>query len=173
MAQRLIAEGNEEVVVVLFDTFCAPEVNPNDSNGSKHGTEAFRKNLSKAWQKLAQTPASKKWQWVTRGMVTVKDGLQRRAAHLMLPRSLKNVRRACEEAAKSYVPRAYPGRLILFRSRHKPLLQLREPHAAWSRYAEQGLEIHEVEGNHDNILLEPQVRTVAQELKGYLKAAAE
>lgn len=174
MAQRLIAEGNEEeVVVVLFDTFCAAEANPNGSNGAKQGREAFRKNLSKTWQKLAQKPASKKWQWVTRGMVMVKDGLQRRAAHLMLPRSLKNVRRACEAAAKSYVPRAYPGRLILFRSRHKPLLQLRDPHAAWSRYAEQGLEIHEVEGNHDNILLEPQVRTVAQELKGYLKAAAE
>jgi len=99
--------------------------------------------------------------------------VHRRVSDLTLPRSLKNVHNACETAVNSYVPRAYPGRLILFRSRYKPLTQLRDPHAAWSRYAGQGLEIHEVEGNHENILLEPQVRSVAQELKNYLKAAAE
>ena len=87
---------------------------------------------------------------------------------MTLPGSLKNVRGACETAARTYVPHAYPGRLILFRSRHRPLLQFEDPHVGWSGYAEQGLEIHEVEGNHDSILLEPQVRTVAEELKDYL-----
>jgi len=171
MAQRLIAEGNEQVLVVLFDTFCTPQA--NGSNGSGNGTESLRQSVLAAWQKLAQASAAEKWQAVRRVAVTVKDGVHRRVSDLTLPRSLKNVHNACETAVNSYVPRAYPGRLILFRSRYKPLTQLRDPHAAWSRYAGQGLEIHEVEGNHENILLEPQVRSVAQELKNYLKAAAE
>jgi thioesterase domain-containing protein len=33
------------------------------------------------------------------------------------------------------------------------------------------LEIHEIEGNHDNILLEPQVQSVARQLTTYLKAS--
>jgi thioesterase domain-containing protein len=171
MAQRLIAEGNEKVSVVLFDTFCTPP--ENGSNGSRNGTESLGQNLLAAWQKLAQSSAGEKWQAAKRVAVTVKDGVHRRVSDLTLPRSLKKVHRACEMAVKSYVPRAYPGRLLLFRSRYKPLTQLRDPHAAWSRYAAQGLEIREVEGNHENILLEPQVRSVAQELKNYLKAAAE
>jgi len=171
IAQRLIAEGSEEVLVVLFDTFCTPQANGSD--GSGNGTESLRRNLVAAWQKLAQASAAENWQAVKRVAVTVKDGVHRRISDLTLPRSLKKVHHACEMAVSSYVPRAYPGRLILFRSRYKPLTQLRDPHAAWSRYAGQGLEIFEVEGNHENILLEPQVRSVAQALKNYLKAAAE
>jgi amino acid adenylation domain-containing protein len=169
MAQRLIAEGNEQVLVVLFDTFCTPQA--NGSNGTGNGAESLRQSLLAAWQKLAQASTAEKWQAVKRVAVTVKDGVHRHVSDLTLPRSLKTVRKALGMAVNSYIPRAYPGRLILFRSRYKPLTQLRDPHAAWSRYAGQGLEICEVEGNHENILLEPQVRSVAHELKNYLKAA--
>jgi len=42
---------------------------------------------------------------------------------------------------------------------------LSDPRAGWSECATRGLEIYEVTGNHENILLEPQVRSVAQQLK--------
>ena len=171
MAQRLMAEGNEQVLVVLFDTFCTSR--EDGSNGSANGAHSLGRNLLAAWQKLALSSTAEKWQAVKRVAVTVKDGVHRRVFDLTLPRSLKNVHNACEMAVNSYIPRAYPGRLILFRSRHRPLTQFRDPHAAWSRYAGQGLEICEIEGNHENILLEPQVRSVAHALKNYLKDAAE
>ncbi len=81
-----------------------------------------------------------------------------------LPRNVKKVRKACLQAAKDYMPRPYPGRVILFRSSHKPLGQVSDPHAGWSTYAT-GLEIYEVKSNHENILLEPQVRFVAEQLR--------
>jgi thioesterase domain-containing protein len=40
-----------------------------------------------------------------------------------------------------------------------------DPRAGWKACAVGGLEIHEIEGNHENILLEPQVRWVAEGLK--------
>jgi thioesterase domain-containing protein len=102
---------------------------------------------------------------LTRIAKTVTSGIQRRVSNARLPRTLKNVRSACELAARTYVPRTFPGRLILFRSKHKPLMQFRDPHASWAACAADGLEIHEIEGDHDNILLEPQVRFVAEQLK--------
>jgi len=98
----------------------------------------------------------------------VKKGIERRISNVMLPRGLRAVRSACEQAAKAYVPSGRQSRLILFRSSQKPLLQLRDPHAGWKAYSAQGLEIYEVEGDHDDILLEPQVQVVAQKLKDCL-----
>jgi thioesterase domain-containing protein len=46
-----------------------------------------------------------------------------------------------------------------------------DPHASWSAYAPNGLEIYEIEGNHENILLEPQVQFVAQRLRVCLDEA--
>jgi surfactin family lipopeptide synthetase A len=185
MAQRLLAEGEEQVRVVMFDTFCTPPgktpgANNNgkngngktgNGNGNGNGAGSLVQSLSSTWQKFRQLPAAEKRASVARGALTVKKGIERRASEMMLPRTLKNVRSACEQAAKTYVPRAYPGGLLLFRSSQKPLTQFRDPHVAWKHYAAGGLEIREVEGNHDNILLEPQVRTVAEQLKAYLDQA--
>jgi len=173
IAQKLIATNQEDVLVVLFDTFCPSGAGANGSNGPNNGLNLLYQNLSASLQKWVRMSAAEKWQDLARIARTSKDAIHRRISHMTLPGSLKNVRGACETAARTYVPHAYPGRLILFRSRHRPLLQFEDPHVGWSRYAEQGLEIHEVDGNHDSILLEPQVRTVAGELKNYLKAAAQ
>jgi len=162
MAQRLVAEG-EQASVVLFDTFCARQARTNGSSGGLY------KGLRSTWRKFMQLPAEQKCASMARGAQTIKNGIQRRVSHAMLPRTVRNVRSACELAAKTYVPRVYPGRLVLFRSRQKPLMQFGDPHAAWSTYASQGLEIHEVDGDHDSILLEPQVQSVAEQLKPYLE----
>jgi len=165
MAQRLVAEG-EQASVVLFDTFCTRQP---ETNGSSGGLGSLYQGISSTWRKFWQLPAPQKRASIARGAKTVKNGIQRRAAHAMLPRTVKHVRRACELAAKTYVPRVYPGRLVLFRSSQKPLMQFRDPHAAWGSYASQGLQIHEIDGDHDSILLEPQVQSVAEQLKPYLE----
>src|SRR5207248_3109260 len=89
-----------------------------------------------------------------------------------LPSIVKKVRKACLQAESDYKPRAYPGRVILFRSNHRPLGQVSDPCARWSEYAISGLEVYEIAGNHENILLEPQVRFVAEHLKACLDDAA-
>jgi amino acid adenylation domain-containing protein len=171
IAQQLIAQGEEQVLVVLFDTFCTPKAAVNGSNSPSDRWRLFYRGFSTASQKFLGMPLGEMGALIARGARVVKTGIERRVSEAMLPRALKNVRRGCALAAKEYVPRPYSGRLILFRSSDKPLLQLRDPHVGWSTYAAGGLEIHEVRGNHDDILLKPQVEAVAEQLKVCLDRA--
>ena len=88
-----------------------------------------------------------------------------------LPPKVRKVRNACLEAARYYKPRAYPGRVILFRSSREPVGGSRDPYAGWGKYLSNGLEVYDVKSDHDNILLEPQVRLVADQVRTCLEAA--
>jgi hypothetical protein len=44
-------------------------------------------------------------------------------------------------------------------------MRFTDPHVGWSKYATWGIEIYEVEGNHENILLKPSVEFVAERLR--------
>lgn len=158
MAQQLAAQGEKESVVVLFDT------NFPMRNG------ASLQSTSLALLQFLRAPASQMPHYVWRILTAPKRAVHRRLHVARLPRIVKKVRSACLHAEESYEPQPYSGRMILFRSTHKPLGQVVDPRAEWERYAARGLEICEVPGNHENILLEPQVRFVAERLKSYLDA---
>jgi thioesterase domain-containing protein len=112
-----------------------------------------------------QAPLSRKRAYLFRLATAPLREIQRRLDVAKLPALNKRVRAACLKAEHEYRPQPFAGRLILFRSNHKPLGQVTDPRAGWSDYARLGLEIREVEGNHENILLEPQVRSVAEGLR--------
>jgi aspartate racemase len=67
-------------------------------------------------------------------------------------------------ARRAYRPQVYPGRLILLRARENP----RDPLKRWGGMGRQGLDIHEIPGNHFTMLQEPQVQQVATMLKRVL-----
>jgi thioesterase domain-containing protein len=83
--------------------------------------------------------------------------------------------RAHWNAARSYTAQKYPGKITLLRAVDRgylgmELLGTREaPGLGWGGLAAGGLEIHEVSGEHGNMLDEPHVRTVAAELKKILQ----
>lgn len=162
MAQELAAQGQGDAVVVLFDTHF-PQ--PSTSISRKAAS------ASSALLALFRIPAPEKWTYLLR-MASAPIRVVERWLHVTrLPGNTKRVRKACLQAERDYTPRAYPGRVILFRSSQKGLGQLSDPRAGWNTYAVRGLEIHEILGNHDNILLEPQVRIVAEHLKTCLDEA--
>ena len=160
MAQQLVAQGQVAPLVVLFDTFC-----PTSAGGTTLAEKCS------ALFKILWTPGAGTRAHVSRTAKTLVRGVQERLSQVRLPHGLKQVRMACEEAARQYTLRVYPGRIILFRSGERPLTQFRDPHTGWGACAGQGLEIHEIAGNHDDILLEPQVRSVAEQLKACLDRA--
>ena len=159
MAQQLRAQGQDGTVVVLFDTLCPPPQNtpaPQQASAASALLGFFR------------IPAAERLAYLWR-ILTVPNRVIKRWLHVArLPRIVKKVRKACFQAQADYKPQPYPGRVILFRSSHKPLGQVSDPRAGWSTYAAQGLEICEITGNHENILLEPQVRLVARQLRACL-----
>ena len=167
IAQQLINEGREPPLVVLFDTFCTPQPGTHISAD----IAVFCKSISSSFGTLLRSVGAERRAYLSRIAMALKRGIRRRLRRLTLPRTVKMVQRGCRQAARAYVLRPYPGRVILFRSSEKPLTQFRDPHIGWTAYVTRRLEIREIDGDHENILLEPQVRFVAKQLKECLDEA--
>ena len=71
-------------------------------------------------------------------------------------------------AFQEYTPKPYPGRITLLRARARPLFHSHEADLGWGKFALGGVEIKTVPGNHDSILREPLVQTLAAQLKSAL-----
>jgi thioesterase domain-containing protein len=95
--------------------------------------------------------------------------MRRRVAMMRLPAALKNVRDACHSAARTYQPKPYDGPIILFRASEKGLSSVSQE-SVWKSLAPQ-IETYEVRGHHGNIVDEPQVRLLADEVKTCLESA--
>jgi len=159
MARELAAQGQPDSMVVLFDTnFPGP-------NGSGTQSTLF------ALRSFFRVPLAQKPAYLWRMMTAPLRAIERRLHVAKLPDYVKKVRSACFQAERDYTPQPYGGRVIMFRSNHKPLGQVTDPRAGWATCATRGLETYEVHGNHENILLEPQVRTVAEQLQACLNEA--
>lgn len=71
-------------------------------------------------------------------------------------------------AVKLYVPQPYPGRLVLFKSSEGYLYsEQRSPDhlLGWGRIARGGVELYEIPGNHMDIVREPNVKILGEQLK--------
>jgi surfactin family lipopeptide synthetase A len=160
MAQQLAAQG-QEAVVFLFDTLLP-------IRGIAPHKDA--ESTSSVLLKLFQIPAPERRNYFSRVVAAAMRPIERWLRNTRLPREHNKVRKICLQAYREYMPQPFRGRVILFRSNQKPLRGVRDPHLGWSAYV-RGLEVYDVEGNHENILLEPQVRCVAEQLKVCLDAA--
>jgi aspartate racemase len=147
MAQQLEAQGVEVALLALFDTYPGKVA----SRGSQ------LKNLLGLPLKEQVSFVFKKGSFV---MMTLRKRLELR----MLPRALRNVRRACEKAAGEYYVEPYSGRVTLFRVKEKSVGSLNDPYAIWWRVAAGGVDLREISGDHLSLLKEPQVRLLGQEL---------
>ena len=71
-------------------------------------------------------------------------------------------------AGTDYKPQKYPGRITLLRTRAHPLLCSFDPAFGWGEWAAGGVDVRIVPGSHENIFVEPDVRTLAGELEACL-----
>jgi thioesterase domain-containing protein len=78
------------------------------------------------------------------------------------------------EAVKCYIPQTYPGRVALFRSSvgyRRPEMRVADPHMGWGKIAADGLDFYIVPGNHLQIVREPSVKILGEQLKELLDRA--
>jgi len=68
-------------------------------------------------------------------------------------------------AKDAYIPRPYQGRITLFRGRVQTLAASFDTKGGWDRLAENGVDVHIVAGNHHNMHLEPQVASLAAQMR--------
>jgi acyl transferase domain-containing protein/thioesterase domain-containing protein/NAD(P)-dependent dehydrogenase (short-subunit alcohol dehydrogenase family)/acyl carrier protein len=87
-----------------------------------------------------------------------------------LPWFLLNDHHINEFAAGEYRPRPYAGKITLFRAA-RGIASADERFGSdlgWERWTTQGVEVHEIPGTHEDLMTEPNVRVVAQEVAGCL-----
>jgi thioesterase domain-containing protein len=159
IAQQLVAQGEPESTVVFFDT---------NFPGQQRVDPGIAKVASSAFLEFFRIPANKRCEYLLR-MVSVPARIYEMLMHLRtLPPVMKKVRQASLQAEIDYTAQPYGGRVIMFRSDDKPLSHVGDPREGWEQVVTRGLETYEIKGTHDNILLEPQVRIVAEQLKACL-----
>ena len=71
-------------------------------------------------------------------------------------------------ALREYTPRAYGGRVILYRARTHPLFHLHESERAW-RTITDALDVKMIAGTHLTIVKSPLVSAIAADLKARLR----
>jgi thioesterase domain-containing protein len=107
--------------------------------------------------------------------------LARRAGHLFfpvrkgMPRVVTHPPRFMsrfKEAFARYVPTPFTGRPVLFLAREETAGYSRDPSADWARLGTEGVDVREVPGDHDELLVDPQVGAVATQLCELLDSAS-
>jgi len=74
-------------------------------------------------------------------------------------------------ARANYTPRSYPGRVTLFRASIRPKSERFDHEMGWGKLARDGVEVHEVPGDHHTMIVEPNVQVLAASLSACLQKA--
>jgi thioesterase domain-containing protein/acyl carrier protein len=178
MAQQLIAEGEEVAMLLLLDSRL-PQVPP-------------LRREDRVRMKLIELQRSgpgylvewgrNRFEWelgkVRRRFFPKDDVAQ------PTPTSFQNdkIKAAFYRALERYRMRHYPGRAILFRPKLEPLYVIDDDHwiddedkylfhdNGFGKYADD-IEVYEMPGDHDSMVLEPNVRVMARRLKRCIERA--
>ena len=178
IAQQLRAQGQEIVLLALFDT-AAPGYHKPASISNDGQPSTFRYqilfHLRRFLRLSIQDQLTYLWERIKWHLTTGKLSLFYKTYLRYVRRSPQEARildvvRANIQAAKSYIPPAYPGQVTLFRATDKLLGLGNDPDMGWSKLTTGGVKIYEICGSHKGIVEEPQVKGLAEKLKLCLKA---
>ncbi len=181
MAQQLHAQGQALALLALLDTYPAGYAKLLRDAGTVRGkfarlarrTQCHVANLRSLSlkEKLFYVPEKARY-----GPRRIKSYLWRKIYRSYqnlgrkLPRALREVREFNSMAACDYLPHEYDGSVTLFWA-SRDLRGSYDLVEGWRRLAAGGIEVHEVQGNHLNIIEEPHVGALAQKLNACLKRA--
>jgi amino acid adenylation domain-containing protein len=181
MACQLKSQGQEVALLALLDSYPVGhnKLSP-DAGALKSRALRIIRKLRTHVSNVHRLPFAKKLSYVTSkagfGMLKLKskawqtiyrsyDSLGRD-----LPRLLRDVEEFNWLAARNYVPQVYDGRVTLFWA-SGDLRASYDLVSGWNALAQRGMELHEIPGNHLNIIKEPHVGVLANKLNDCLQRA--
>ena len=182
MACQLSAAGQEVALLALLDTYPAGYFKLLPGSGTL-GQRASRyaKKLSSHIENLRQLGAGAKVGYLLNKLGyapdKIKHKLYRRAYKIYkrvgrpLPPVLKNIEEINFTAVKDYVPQTYAGNVTLFLA--SDLTADYDLHEGWRELVAGEIEVHEIPGNHINIIKEPHVGALAEKLRSCLDQAQQ
>ncbi len=106
-----------------------------------------------------------RWGWGVRA--------RRAAGVTVMPSTYAEVWDAARRAYRAYEPREYRGCVTLFRARVRDPGCPADPAPEWIHWCGGGVEIRDVPGGHVSLMIEPNVETLARELREALRRAGD
>jgi hypothetical protein len=88
-----------------------------------------------------------------------------------IPDGLRSLMETHFQAGRAYNPSVYPGKVTLFRVKSMSLLRSFDSQLGWRELASGGVDVRIIDGAHRNILEQPYVQSLSNELKTSLKLA--
>ncbi|HEY6228416.1 MAG TPA: amino acid adenylation domain-containing protein, partial [Verrucomicrobiae bacterium] len=167
MAQQLLKAGQEVAPLLLMETISVP---PGPGNVKYHAArlKCLFSMSPERWRQYLRSKAKYKRQVELDNRMRFRqagenvDPQQRR----WLER-LEQVYNANLAALDTYRSAPYPGKIILFNALERDPGILPDPNYGWTGLAND-IEIHEVAGNHDTMLAEPNVSSLATAIRKVL-----
>lgn len=176
MARQLYNQSHKVAIVAIFDT-----VSPAFVHNPPSLLNFMHTHLSNLWrvepqEKLTYIMERVKWHAKWKRQIENKIGGESENYYAnTLPsevkKSILNVLEANFMATRNYVPPAYPGVVTLFRCREQSPKTSHSRDLGWGKLAVGGVEIQDVPGAHEGIMVEPNVRVVAEKLRNCLDRA--
>ena len=168
MAQLLIARNEKVGLLALLDTYCFPE-----EGTSAPANWERRELIDEHLGNLIELSFGEKVGYLWRASLNKLRalGLRLTGRRLLteheaeLPPVLRQVRRAILTAIHSYQPDPYPGKVTMFLATKAQHRTQRDPRLRWAEFAEGGFDLQLIPADHDEILEEPHVRTLALRLR--------
>jgi len=181
MGCQLRSQGQEVGLLALLDSYPVGynKLSPDAGALKSRALRIIRKLRTHA-SNLHGLAWAKKLSYVTSkarfGVLKLKSKAWRTIyrSYNNLGRDLPRLLRAVEEfnwlAARNYVPQMYDGKVTLFWA-SSDLRASYDLVSGWNVLAQRGMELHEIPGNHLNIIKEPHVGVLAKKLNECLQRA--
>jgi amino acid adenylation domain-containing protein len=184
MAQQMTAQGMEIRLLAIIDEFAPPSREDGERRHSLMGTLNMICNLPywvldfKIWEEenflvsilpRLRRALDRMTQSMKRGEIgrRIRDELGR--ASRGARKGLQKIVEANIEAYERYVPRKYPGDIVLFRTRALPLLKSDDPAMGWRALVEGKVRIRRIAGTHVNMLRFPTSESLARQLRLFFR----
>ncbi|KDR44587.1 acetoacetate--CoA ligase [Caballeronia glathei] len=176
IAQQLIGAGERLEMVCLLDTYVHESCLPWMA-WLAHQRDCVRRQVSE----LRTLPATVRMRHLADKLMAAADHALMRFGRASrreepepddLPPVLRGIRAAFSAAMKNYCPRPYEGSPILYVRAMVAQRERGDPLPLWRRVARAGLIIAEVSGDHNEMIVEPNVKRVAAALDRGAELAA-
>jgi amino acid adenylation domain-containing protein len=174
MSQRLQARGKQVSLLALFDTVAPDPRRQSEDSGQAGLLRAFARNIGFSPEQL-EISEDELDQLDCDGQLNRILGRAQAVGVLPLDASINRVRNLFKvfvtnvSAASRYSPATCSGRVTLFRAAGRMASGLPD-HDGWNELADE-VEAHIIPGDHFTMLRHPNVRILAQQLKGCIENA--
>jgi amino acid adenylation domain-containing protein len=176
MAQQLTTRGEQVALLAVIDSYAPghPKLRP-------WFERRVMQRLNYHWGNLKRLSAEDTFSYVVEKAEIVKHRTKARVQKIIaaaamvlgvpLPSSL--VPAQGKRPRMNYEPDVYPGTIVVFSPTEGPEAYYHDPHMGWEGLAAEGLEIHQIAGSFAKIILEPNVKPLAEHLTESIARAHE